>query len=104
MLNSTYWEQMDEVAAFEELVGSHGGMGGTQSYPFVLYPADLELLDEELVGPEAVHRHLRRWLVELGHAEYRAGADAVPRGGARRACRRRPAPPDAGPRRAPGGG
>ena len=71
MLNSTYWPQTDEVAAFEELVGSHGGMGGTQSYPFLLHPADLELPGEELVGPEAVHRHLRRWLVELGHDEYR---------------------------------
>jgi hypothetical protein len=74
MLNSTYWEQMDEVAAFEELVGSHGGMGGTQSYPFVLYPVELELPDEEIVGSEAVHRHLRRWLVELGHSEYGIGA------------------------------
>jgi hypothetical protein len=71
MLNSTYWQETDEVAAFEELVGSHGGMGGTQSYPFLLYPTDLDLPDEELVGPEAVHRHLRRWLVELGHDEYR---------------------------------
>jgi uncharacterized membrane protein YvlD (DUF360 family) len=73
MLNSTYWEQMDEVAAFEELVGSHGGMGGAQSYPFLLHPAELELPDEELVGPEAVHRHLRGWLVELGHPEYGVG-------------------------------
>src|SRR3954451_9420865 len=71
MLNSTYWRDTDEVAAFEELVGSHGGMGGTQSYPFLLYPADLELPDEEIVGPEAVHRHLRAWLVALGHDEYR---------------------------------
>jgi uncharacterized membrane protein YvlD (DUF360 family) len=70
MLNSTYWQDTDEVAAFEELVGSHGGMGGTQSYPFVLYPGDLELPDEEIVGPEAVHRHLREWLVALGHGEY----------------------------------
>jgi hypothetical protein len=74
MLNSTYWQDTDEVAAFEELVGSHGGMGGTQSYPFVLHPADLELPDDELVGPEAVHRHLRRWLAELGHHEYAGSA------------------------------
>ena len=45
-----------EVAAFEELVGSHGGMGGAQSYPFVLHPGDLALPEEELVGAEAVHR------------------------------------------------
>jgi uncharacterized membrane protein YvlD (DUF360 family) len=70
VLNSTYWHEADEVAAFEELVGSHGGMGGSQSYPFLLHPAELELPQEEIVGAEAVHRHLRRWLVQLGHGEY----------------------------------
>jgi uncharacterized membrane protein YvlD (DUF360 family) len=70
VLNSSYWEDTDEVAAFEELVGSHGGMGGTQSFPFLLHPAELGLPDDELIGADAVHRHLRRWLVELGHPEY----------------------------------
>ena len=40
VVNSTYWADTDEVAAFEELVGSHGGMGGGQSFPFALVPAD----------------------------------------------------------------
>ena len=66
LVNSTYWPDRDEVAAFEELVGSTGGMGGTQSYPFLLHPAELELPGEELVGAELVHRHLRNWLVQLG--------------------------------------
>ena len=79
VVNSTYWPHLDEVAAFEELVGSHGGMGGTQSFPFLLHPADLEAPAEELVGAEAVHRHLRRWLVGLGHEQY---ADAVASPGA----------------------
>jgi hypothetical protein len=70
MVNSTYWPDTDEVAAFEELVGSHGGMGGTQSFPFLLYPVDLEPPAEPLVGAEAVHRRLRRWLVQLGHQSY----------------------------------
>jgi hypothetical protein len=69
VVNSTYWQDMDEVAAFEELVGSHGGMGGTQSYPFVLHPTALPI-EDDTVGPEAVHRDLRRWLVQLGHPEY----------------------------------
>ena len=71
MLNSTYWTDTDEVAAFEELVGSHGGMGGTQSFPFLLHPLDLEPPEAELIGAEAVHRELRRWLVQLGHESYR---------------------------------
>jgi hypothetical protein len=70
VLNSTYWPDSDEVAAFEQLVGSHGGLGGTQSFPFLLHPVELELPDAEIVGAEAVHRHLRRWLVQLGHGEY----------------------------------
>ncbi|HMD55849.1 MAG TPA: phage holin family protein [Solirubrobacteraceae bacterium] len=70
VVNSTYWSQSDEVAAFEELVGSHGGLGGSQSYPFLLHPVELALPAQELVGAEAVHRELRRWLVELGHREY----------------------------------
>jgi hypothetical protein len=69
VLNSTYWAELDEVAAFEELVGSHGGMGGAQSHPFVLHPVELALPDE-LVGAEAVHREFRRWLVALGHDSY----------------------------------
>jgi uncharacterized membrane protein YvlD (DUF360 family) len=70
VVNSTYWEDTDEVAAFEELVGSHGGMGGTQSYPFLLHPVELEQPNEPLVGAEAVHRVLRGWLVDLGHDRY----------------------------------
>ena len=70
MVNSTYWDETGEVAAFEELVGSHGGLGGTQSHPFVMYPADLPWLDEPVVGSERVHRIFRDWLVRLGHPGY----------------------------------
>jgi uncharacterized membrane protein YvlD (DUF360 family) len=70
MLNSTYWPDFDEVAAFEELVGSHGGMGGPQSFPFVLHPAELEWPAEEVVGAERVHRIFRGWLAGLGQTAY----------------------------------
>jgi uncharacterized membrane protein YvlD (DUF360 family) len=72
MVNSTYWEETGEVAAFEELVGSHGGMGGTQSHPFVLHPADLPWPDEPVVGAEHVHRIMRAWLAALGHDGYKS--------------------------------
>ncbi len=74
MVNSTYWDAADEVAAFEELVGSHGGMGGTQSFPFVLRCSDLGWPDDEPIGAEAVHRVFRTWLTGLGHTGY-DGAD-----------------------------
>jgi uncharacterized membrane protein YvlD (DUF360 family) len=70
MVNSTYWPQFGEVAAFEELVGSHGGMGGTQSHPFVLHPAELAWPEEDVVGAERVHRVFREWLAGLGHDGY----------------------------------
>jgi uncharacterized membrane protein YvlD (DUF360 family) len=66
MINSAYWPQFGEVAAFEELVGSHGGLGGTQCFPFVLHPAELEWPDVEVVGAESVHLILRGWLAQLG--------------------------------------
>lgn len=58
-------EDTDEVAAFEELIGSHGGLGGAQSEPFLLHPADW-VVDEPMIGAEAVYRQLRRWLEGVG--------------------------------------
>ncbi|HEX5758024.1 MAG TPA: phage holin family protein [Thermoanaerobaculia bacterium] len=70
MVNSTLWPEFGEVAAFEELVGSHGGMGGTQSHPFVLHPSELEWPQDEVVGAERVHQVFRAWLAQLGHQAY----------------------------------
>jgi hypothetical protein len=74
VVNSRYWEDTDEVAAFEELVGSHGGLGGGQAHPFVLHPADLTWPDDDVVGAEAVHHLLCGWLAQLGQDSYRASA------------------------------
>jgi hypothetical protein len=70
MVNSTLWPEFGEVAAFEQLVGSHGGMGGTQGFPFVLHPAELRWPEDEVVGAERVHRVFRSWLAQLGHPSY----------------------------------
>src|SRR5215213_1021474 len=76
VVNSAYWADMDEVAAFEELVGSHGGLGGGQAHPFVLHPDDLPWPDDEVVGAEAVHRLLCGWLAQVGQDGYaEAGAE-----------------------------
>ena len=71
VVNSTFWEDLDEVAAFEELVGSHGGMGGEQSHPFALIPTGWTPPEDEIVGPEALHRHFRGWLAALGHDAFK---------------------------------
>lgn len=62
VINSTFWPELNEVAAFEELVGSHGGMGGPQSHPFVLHPPDLSWPDDPVVGAERVHWILKGWM------------------------------------------
>jgi hypothetical protein len=54
-----------EVSAFEELVGSHGGLGGWQTDALLIYPAGWPLAGE-LDGPDAVHRQLVDWLTMLG--------------------------------------
>jgi uncharacterized membrane protein YvlD (DUF360 family) len=50
-----------EVTALEGLIGSHGGLGGWQTEPFILVPAELSLTGEPLVGAPAVHRELLAW-------------------------------------------
>jgi len=55
-----------EVAAFEELVGSHGGLGGAQTAAFVLYPSVLAEPEAAIVGAPALHDVLVGWLRDLG--------------------------------------
>ncbi len=68
LVNSFYDPETGEVAAFEELVGSHGGLGGDQSKPFVLFPAAWELQNEEIVGACELHVQLKHWLRHLREA------------------------------------
>jgi hypothetical protein len=65
MINSFYDSQLDEACAFEELISFHGGMGGPQTRPFVLYPATFPHPDEEIVGAEALHRIFVEWRTRL---------------------------------------
>jgi len=65
LINSFYDSETNEVAAYEELIGSHGGLGGYQTQPFVLFPAEWELEDNELVGAAAVYRQFKIWLGQL---------------------------------------
>jgi uncharacterized membrane protein YvlD (DUF360 family) len=78
VVNSTYWHELEEVAAFEELVGSHGGMGGGQAHPFVLHPPELTWPEGPVVSSEAVHRILRGWLVQLGQTAYADEREVIP--------------------------
>ena len=61
MVGSFYDPELDEGCAFEELISFHGGIGGTQTRPFLLYPAHLTLPGKPIVGAAAVHDVLLDW-------------------------------------------
>jgi hypothetical protein len=66
LLISQFDPELGEVAAFEEQIGSHGGLGGAQSEPFILHPVEWELDEPIPLGAPAIYRNLRRWIEALG--------------------------------------
>ena len=77
-MNSFYDPDLDEGCAFEELISFHGGMGGLQTRPFILFPKELPLPDEPIVGAAHVHELLKGWRYLLGRQRPRHGARAGP--------------------------
>jgi hypothetical protein len=74
MVGSFYDPMLDDGCAFEELISFHGGMGGAQTRPFLLYPSQLSLPDEPIVGAGEVHDLLLSWRHELNGTELAAEA------------------------------
>jgi putative membrane protein len=66
LVNCMYDEEANEVAPFEEFMGSHGGLGGWQSRPFALVPSGWSEPEEPVVGVRAMHDAIRGWLAEAG--------------------------------------
>ncbi len=64
MVNSFYDSKNNEVCAFEELIGSHGGLGGDQTKPFILYPSDWQD-PGELIGASSIYNFLKKEIEEL---------------------------------------
>jgi uncharacterized membrane protein YvlD (DUF360 family) len=68
LVNSMYDPHSDEVAPFEEFMGSHGGLGGPQTKPFAVVPVVWSEPANPIVGVEAMHEALRDWLAESQQA------------------------------------
>lgn len=64
LVNSFYDSKTDEVCAFEELIGSHGGLGGNQTKPFIVYPSEWNN-PGELIGAESIYKFLKREIENL---------------------------------------
>jgi len=62
VVNSLFDPETGQVAAFEELIGCHGGAGGLQTRPFLLFPAAWTDEDPTIVGAEAVHAFLSQFV------------------------------------------
>jgi hypothetical protein len=61
MVGSFYDPELEEGCAFEELICFHGGLGGLQTRPFILHPANLEVPAEPILGAASVHSILAGW-------------------------------------------
>ncbi len=61
MIGSFYDPALETGCAFEELISFHGGIGGSQTRPFILHPSELDVPAAEIVGAAAVHDLLLGW-------------------------------------------
>ncbi len=60
-VGSFYDPTLEEGCAFEELISFHGGLGGPQTRPFLLYPVELAAPAEPIVGAASVNEILLGW-------------------------------------------
>jgi uncharacterized membrane protein YvlD (DUF360 family) len=79
-LNSTLDPATQDIAAFEPLVGAHGGLGGWQDRAVLLVPRDLEHVvpGERVLGADRLHEVLVAMLESVGQrtdARFRVDAD-----------------------------
>jgi hypothetical protein len=72
----------EEVAAFEGLVGCHGGLGGWQDRALIVVPTDLPFPTQRILGADALHHALVQILEHLGHRTDLAAARTRTGGGA----------------------
>ncbi|MFN8521746.1 MAG: phage holin family protein [Chloroflexota bacterium] len=69
IVNGAFNPSTGRVIGIDDLVGAHGGVGGMQTQPFLIYPAAWADRAPSLVGSVAVHRFLRRHLAGDGAPE-----------------------------------
>ncbi len=77
MVGSFYDPELEEGCAFEELICFHGGLGGVQTRPFILYPSHLEAPTGPILGAASVHGILAGWRQRLQGDPAAGGAEAL---------------------------
>jgi hypothetical protein len=66
-VNSAVDPSTQEISAFEDLVGAHGGLGGWQDRGMLIAPVALLDGEPRIVGAEQLHLYLVAMLEQLGH-------------------------------------
>lgn len=61
IVNTTFDPQTQELAGFENQVSHHGGMGGPQNRPFVLYPKVLPHDGKPIIWASGLYKLMRGW-------------------------------------------
>lgn len=61
LLNTTYDPDTQELPGFENQVGHHGGLGGPQCHPFLVYPSTFPVREEPIVTAVSLHNLLHGW-------------------------------------------
>jgi uncharacterized membrane protein YvlD (DUF360 family) len=78
MVGSFYDPDLETGCAFEELISFHGGIGGSQTRPFLLFPDRLPLTDEPIIGAARVHDVLMSWRLLLNNQDSRPAGEPAP--------------------------
>ena len=78
MVMGKYDPSTGQVITMDELVGAHGGVGGMQTQPFVLYPSEWTDRPPTIVGADGLHHFFRRYVLEEEPERDVADATSVP--------------------------
>jgi putative membrane protein len=80
MVMGKYDPSTGQVITMDELVGAHGGVGGMQTQPFVLYPSEWTDRPPTIVGADGLHRFLRRYVLDEPQGDHLAEATSASAG------------------------
>lgn len=61
IVNTQYDPHTGELTGFENQIGHHGGVGGPQSFPFLMYPSQFDDSALPIVGSERLFDMLMSW-------------------------------------------
>lgn len=55
------WHEPGVVVSFEDQISTHGGLGGTQDYPFILHPTQYHIPTETITNARQLYPFFAEW-------------------------------------------